>query len=119
MKAYGFVFAILSIATASPARAADLSDAATTGSVQQLQTLGKKVPQPVGSPQQTPGRILGYQEDEDEDGMMGTYQPNGDTPTAPSSFFDSLGTNQRTCFTCHQPNSGWALSAESATERFT
>jgi cytochrome c peroxidase len=118
MKAYRIVLAILSLATALPAWAADLSDAATAGSVQQLQTLGKKFPQvPTQQPQNFPF-LPQYQSDTDENGTMGTYQPNGQTVVAASPFFRSLGTNGRTCFTCHQPQDGWALSAESTRERF-
>jgi hypothetical protein len=75
VKAYRIVFAILSLAAASPAWAADLSDAATAGAVQQLQTLGKTFPQTPATAQGAPARILQYQTDPDEDGMMGTYQP--------------------------------------------
>ena len=35
-----------------------------------------------------------------------------------NAFFQSLGTNGRTCFTCHQPQDGWGLSALSARQRF-
>lgn len=33
-------------------------------------------------------------------------------------FFRALGTNGRTCATCHQPAEGWSLSAEEVRERF-
>src|SRR5690349_17936411 len=42
-------------------------------------------------------------------GQIATFQPRGDTPTAGNAFFASLGSNGRTCFTCHQPQSAWAL----------
>lgn len=43
-------------------------------------------------------------------GAVGTYQPGGSTPTADHGFFSSEITNNgRTCFTCHQPQNGWAL----------
>jgi cytochrome c peroxidase len=118
MKVYRIVLAILLLATASSAWADDLSAAATAGSVQQLQTLGKKFPQaPTQQPINFPF-LPQYQSDPDEVGTMGTYQPNGRTVVPASPFFRSLGTNGRTCFTCHQPQDGWALSAESASERF-
>jgi cytochrome c peroxidase len=118
VKAHRIGFAILLLASASPAWADDLSAGATAGSVSQLQKLGKAFPQaPSQQPQNFPV-LPQYQEDADEDGFMGTYQPNGPTVVASSPFFKSLGTNGRTCFTCHQPQNGWALSAESAGERF-
>jgi cytochrome c peroxidase len=33
-------------------------------------------------------------------------------------FFQDLGTNGRTCFTCHQPQTGWTVSAASVEARF-
>ena len=33
-------------------------------------------------------------------------------------FFRNLGTNGRTCFTCHQPQNGWTVSAASVQARF-
>src|SRR5262249_57277839 len=35
------------------------------------------------------------------------------------AFFQSLGTNNRTCFTCHQWQKGWSFSARDAQERFS
>jgi hypothetical protein len=118
VKAYRIVFAILSLAAASPAWADDLSAAATAGAVAELQKLGAMFPQ---APTQQPANfpfLPQYQSDPDENGAMGTYQPNGATVVAASPFFRSLGTNGRTCFTCHQPQNGWALSAGSAQKRF-
>jgi hypothetical protein len=47
-------------------------------------------------------------------GRVATYQPGGATATAGNAFFTPFGTNGRTCFTCHQPQSGWALDPVSA-----
>ena len=33
-------------------------------------------------------------------------------------FFQSLGTNSRTCATCHDPAHGWSVSAEAVAKRF-
>ncbi|MGH9573850.1 MAG: hypothetical protein ACRD40_10010 [Candidatus Acidiferrales bacterium] len=33
-------------------------------------------------------------------------------------FFQSLGTNGRSCATCHQPSAGWTVTPESVRERF-
>src|SRR5262245_20213506 len=35
-----------------------------------------------------------------------------------NAFFKSLGTNDRACFTCHQPQDGWTVSASSVRRRF-
>jgi cytochrome c peroxidase len=50
----------------------------------------------------------------DPTGWIGTYQPGGRTITATNGFFSSdITTNERTCFTCHQPQNGWAISPPS------
>jgi len=54
----------------------------------------------------------------DPSGLISTFQPGGATVTAQSPFFQNLGTNGRTCFTCHQPQTGWTISAQSARDRF-
>jgi cytochrome c peroxidase len=51
-------------------------------------------------------------------GNVETYQPAGATTTTSNAFFQSLGTNGRSCFTCHEPQDGWGLSAADATARF-
>jgi cytochrome c peroxidase len=54
----------------------------------------------------------------DPSGLIATYQPSGPTQTGANAFFQNLGTNGRTCFTCHQPQTGWTISAASAQTRF-
>jgi cytochrome c peroxidase len=54
----------------------------------------------------------------DTTGNVETYQPDGPTTTSSNEFFQSLGTNGRSCFTCHEPQDGWGLSATDATTRF-
>ena len=56
--------------------------------------------------------------DRDPNGMVATYQPGGPTLTSRNAFFADLGTNGRTCFTCHQPAEGWTISATGAQARF-
>jgi hypothetical protein len=56
--------------------------------------------------------------DRDPGGAIATFQPNGSTITAKNAFFQNLGTNGRTCFTCHEPQDGWSLSAQHAQDRF-
>ena len=70
------------------------------------------------SVQQTPVRIPRFDLDPDPKGLVATYQPSGPTTTASNPFFQNLGTNGRTCFTCHQPQNGWTISAHSAQARF-
>ena len=68
--------------------------------------------------QQAPIVIPSYQVDFDPNGLIATYQPGGPTRTTNNPFFQNLGTNGRTCFTCHQPQTGWTISAQSARDRF-
>jgi cytochrome c peroxidase len=52
-------------------------------------------------------------------GTTGSYEvgsPNG-TATAGNAFFQSLGTNGRSCFTCHQPSSGMSISVSNIVAR--
>jgi cytochrome c peroxidase len=69
--------------------------------------------------QQTPPVIPRLSLDNDQTGAIGTFQPSGAVFTYNSAFFQNLGTNGRTCFTCHQPQSGWTVSAAGVAERFT
>jgi len=54
----------------------------------------------------------------DRTGSIATLNAIGPTATVSNAFFQSLGTNQRTCFTCHQPQSGWSVSPGDITRRF-
>ena len=70
-------------------------------------------PQPeAGSnkPAQPPAVIPQYFENSDPTGQVATYQPAGPTATAGNAYFTSLGSNGRTCFSCHKPQTGWGLS---------
>jgi cytochrome c peroxidase len=53
----------------------------------------------------------------DPSGAIATFQPGGAT-SASNAFFQNLGTNGRTCFTCHEPQNGWTVSAAGVAERF-
>jgi cytochrome c peroxidase len=68
--------------------------------------------------QPTPPVIPQRTMDADPSGIISTYQPSGDTQTSSNAFFQNLGTNGRTCFTCHQPQTGWTVSAQSVQARF-
>jgi cytochrome c peroxidase len=68
--------------------------------------------------QQAPRVIPTLSFDQDPTGVVATYQPSGPTETGENSFFQNLGTNGRTCITCHQPQTGWTISAASVQARF-
>lgn len=68
--------------------------------------------------QQVPAAIPEVEIDADESGQVETLQPGATTITARNAFFQSLGTNGRTCFSCHQPQTAWTVSASQAMARF-
>jgi cytochrome c peroxidase len=68
--------------------------------------------------QPTPPIISKLEIDDDPGGRIGTFQPGIATITANNAFFQNLGTNGRTCFTCHQPQTGWTVSAADVRARF-
>ena len=54
----------------------------------------------------------------DPTGVVETYNLAAPTDTAANPFFQSLGINGRACATCHEPRSGWGVSAASIQNRF-
>ena len=68
--------------------------------------------------QHTPRMIDRFSVDSDPKGAIASFQPNGATVTSNNAFFKDMGTNGRTCFTCHQPQNGWGVSANDVAERF-
>jgi cytochrome c peroxidase len=70
------------------------------------------------SSQTAPSVIPKLKMDSDASGRVETFQPGGATSTGENAFFQNLGTNGRTCFSCHQPQDGWTISAASASARF-
>jgi len=68
--------------------------------------------------QSTPPVIPQFSFDFDPSGLIATVQPSGPTKTSQNVFFANLGTNGRTCFTCHQPQNGWGVSASGVQARF-
>jgi len=68
--------------------------------------------------QPTPPVIPQRTMDADPSGTISTYQPNGDTQTSSNAFFQSLGTNGRSCVTCHEEQTAWSVSAQSVQARF-
>jgi cytochrome c peroxidase len=67
--------------------------------------------------QSPPSEISELSLDSDPSGHISTFQPSGATSTA-NAFFQNMGKNGRTCFTCHQPQTAWTISAASAEARF-
>lgn len=73
---------------------------------------------PDRSQQHTPAIIDRFSVDRDPFGAIASFQPNGATVTSNNAFFKDMGTNGRTCFTCHQPQSGWSVTPDDIAERF-
>jgi hypothetical protein len=96
-----------------PATAAAL--AGETAFAQRMQIL---FPDPGNGVQPAPPVIPQMEINPDPSGAIATFQPNGPTITANNAFFQNLGTNGRTCFTCHQPENGWTVSAQHVQKRF-
>jgi cytochrome c peroxidase len=97
---------------------ADNSAAARAGAIAHAQKMRRIFPDIRGDTQVTPPIIPQLEIDPDPAGSIATYQPKGSTLTAKNAFFQDLGSNGRTCFTCHQPQDGWSLSAQHAQDRF-
>jgi hypothetical protein len=68
--------------------------------------------------QPTPRVIDRFSVDSNRKGVIASFQPNGATFTSNNAFFKDMGTNGRTCFTCHQPQSGWTITPGDVAERF-
>jgi hypothetical protein len=109
-----------SLAAASDLALAQTDSAAATraGAIEHAQKMRRLFPDFSKDTQATPPAIPELQIDPDPGGAIASFQPNGATRTADSAFFQVLGTNGRTCFTCHQPEDGWSLSAQHARDRF-
>jgi cytochrome c peroxidase len=56
--------------------------------------------------------------DADPLGTLGSYQLDGPTHTAGNAFFQPLGTNGRTCGSCHVPSQGMGVSLDGLWDRF-
>ena len=54
----------------------------------------------------------------DPSGFVETYNVNNTSIDLTGPFFQSLGTNGRSCFSCHRPAEGWSVSAAEVQERF-
>jgi hypothetical protein len=87
------------------------------GMINHMQSM-RRFPDPDRGAQPTPPLIPRFEQDIDPAGALATFQPGGATFTFNNAFFQNLGTNGRTCFTCHQPQTGWGVSAASVAARF-
>jgi cytochrome c peroxidase len=67
----------------------------------------------------TPLMIPQFQLFSNPSGQSGNYQPSGSTSTEQQAFFAPLGTNERTCLTCHQPTSGWSITPKQIQKAFS
>jgi cytochrome c peroxidase len=70
------------------------------------------------------GSVLGLQAQDrsilptkNHSGVAATFSTTGGFDFN-NPFFKSLGTNGRSCVTCHQPNEGWGVSAAGVQNRF-
>jgi hypothetical protein len=54
----------------------------------------------------------------DATGIVETYNSGGQPIELSGPFFQSLGTNGRSCGSCHRPAQGWGLSAQEVALRF-
>jgi cytochrome c peroxidase len=96
----------------------DASAAARAGEIAHAQKMRRLFPDPDSGTQTTPPVIPDLVVDLDPGGAIATFQPRGPTITARNAFFQNIGNNDRTCFTCHQPQYGWSVSARHARDRF-
>jgi cytochrome c peroxidase len=51
-------------------------------------------------------------------GLLETYNAGGGSIDLNNPFFQSLGTNGRSCASCHRPGQGWSISADEVRVRF-
>ena len=92
--------------------------AARAGAVAHALKMLRLFPDVGGESQAAPFLIPELQIDPDPGGAIASFQPSGPTITAKNAFFQDLGSNGRTCFTCHQPQDGWTISAKHVRDRF-
>ncbi|HSR57169.1 MAG TPA: hypothetical protein VLL57_03225, partial [Candidatus Binataceae bacterium] len=86
----------------------------------ELQMLAQQLAVPTGpqTVQHAPRMIPRMGISRDSTGELATFQPNGRTKATSNPYFQVLGTNGRSCFTCHQEKTGWTVSAASVQKRF-
>jgi len=77
-------------------------------------------PQPLSLPSASTGpspyvpldALQASQEYSNTNGLLGVYQSSGPVLPASNAFFQSLGTNGRSCFSCHRPSDGMSLNTD-------
>ena len=117
LRAVSVALALIGLNATPPAKA-DEAAAARAGEIAHLQKMRRLFPDAAAGVQPAPAIIPQLRVDPDPGGAIATFQPNGPTLTAGNAFFRNLGSNGRTCFTCHQPQDGWALRAQHVRSRF-
>ena len=75
-------------------------------------------PRPNEKQSDAPPAVFNSQTYPNPHGDGGIYQQGGAVNTSGNAFFQSLGTNGRSCFSCHKPNSGMGVSAETVQKLF-
>jgi hypothetical protein len=59
-----------------------------------------------------------YQEFLDPDGVLGNLNLGGPSEESQNPFFQSMGTNGRSCVTCHQPSDAFSVTPPHLQQRF-
>jgi cytochrome c peroxidase len=118
------VLACIGSAAPQPARAQQVggpndagAPAFAAGMIAHMQAM-RQFKDPDRGVQAAPPIIPRFELDRDATGAVATFQPGGATFPFNNAFFQNLGTNGRTCFSCHQPQTGWTVSAASVAARF-
>jgi hypothetical protein len=109
--------AIPSVASAQDSAHDPANYAWQAGAIRHAQQM-RAYPDTDSGAQPTPPVIPQFGIGFDPSGLIATFQPSGPTVTSQNAFFANLGTNGRTCFSCHQPQNGWTVSAASVQARF-
>src|SRR5262249_38625864 len=103
----------LAIALPASSRAASdrgQPEAAPHWAGQALQDAMRGMPNGTAPTEPAPAVIPELEKFHNPEGFAANYQPAGATPTRGQPFFVPLGTNGRTCQTCHQPSAGWSIT---------
>jgi cytochrome c peroxidase len=114
--AMGLTLLTSGVTGVSPARAADDTDWKREALSALLKMPHDRDAETRG--QVTPPVIPSLSLSRDPLGWIGSLNQAGATITADSPFFQNLGSNGRTCFTCHQPQNGWGISAAGVQQTF-
>jgi cytochrome c peroxidase len=107
------VFFALAIALPAGSRAAsdhDQPGGSPHWAGQALRDASRGMPHGTTSSEPAPAVIPEFQIFRNANGYSANFQSSGETATQNQPFFMPLGTNGRTCQTCHQPSAGWSIS---------